>query len=98
MKFILFLISHTLNSILTIFCLPYLTIISQPTYQNSKTIIFVDSGKRNINRFDYINLIIVAFSFKMLSISNNAINIKIWVKRIKYEVDILRLIKLEFTK
>lgn len=71
---------------------------SQTNLHKPSTLIFVESGKRNINGFDYINLIIVAFSFKMSSIGTNEINNKIWIKRIKNELDILRLLKLEFTK
>ena len=55
---------------------------SQTNLQKPSTIIFVESEKRNINGFDYINLIIVAIGFKMSSIGNNEINNKIWVKRI----------------
>jgi hypothetical protein len=58
---------------------------SQTNLQKPSKLIFLESGKRNINGFDYINLIIVAFSFKMSSIGNNEINNKIWLKRIKTE-------------
>jgi hypothetical protein len=55
---------------------------SQTNLQKQSPLIFVEGEKRNINGFDYINLIIVAISFKMSSIGNNEINNKIWVKRI----------------
>jgi hypothetical protein len=53
---------------------------SQTNLQKPSTIIFVESEKRNINGFDYINLIIVANDSKMSLIGANKLNNKIWVK------------------
>jgi hypothetical protein len=52
----------------------------QTNLQKPSTIIFVESEKRNINGFDYINLIIVANDSKMSLIGANKLNNKIWVK------------------
>lgn len=53
---------------------------SQTNLQKPSTIIFVEFEKRNINGFDYINLIIVANDSKMSLIGANKLNNKIWVK------------------
>ena len=41
---------------------------------------------------------ITAYNTKLNTIDTNDINNKIWVKRIKYELMLLRLRKLELTK
>ena len=53
---------------------------SQTNLQKQSLLIFVESEKRNINGFDYINLIIVANDSKMSLIGANKLNNKIWVK------------------
>jgi hypothetical protein len=110
MKFTSFSISLSLNTILLLafFCFSSFSIISQSNNQKSNTLIFVESGERktynsledNINSFgiDHVSSMITAYNTKLQAIDTNDVNNKIWVKRIKYEVDILRLIKLEFTK
>ena len=110
MKIILFSISHTQNLILVlaIFCFSSYSIISQSTNQNSKTLIFVESGERKTNnsvedniksfRIDHVTSMITAYNTKLNTIDTNDINNKIWVKRIKYELMLLRRRKLELTK
>ena len=110
MKFTSFLISLTLNSILllALFCFSSFSIISQSTNQKPNTLIFVESGERktynsledNIKSFgiDHVNSMITAYNTKIQVIDSNDINNKIWVKRIKYELVLLRRRKLELTK
>ena len=110
MKIILFLITHTRNSILllALFCFTFFIITSQFTIQNSKTFIFVESGERkiynsledNIKSFgiDHVNSMITAYNTKLQAIDTNDVNNKIWVKRIKYELVLIRRRKLELTK
>ena len=81
---------------------------SQSNFQKPSPIIFVEGGERktfssleeNIKSFglDHINLMINAYNSKMSSIDTNDINNKNWVKRIKYELVLLRRRKLELTK
>ena len=97
MKIILFLITHTRNSILllALFCFTFFIITSQFTIQNSKTLIFVESGQRkiynsledNIKSFelDYVGSQITACNIKLQAIDANDVNYKIWLKRIKTE-------------
>ena len=110
MKIISFSISLTLNAILllALFCFSSFSIISQATNQKSNTLIFVESGERktynsledNIKSFgiDHINSMITAYNSKLQTIDLNEVNNKIWVKRIKYELVLLRRRKLELTE
>ena len=110
MKIILFLITHTLNAILllVLFCFSSFSIISQSANQKYNTLIFVESGERktynsledNIKSFgiDHVNSMITAYNTKIQVIDSNDINNKIWVKRIKYELVLLRRRKLELTE
>ncbi|MDB2539256.1 hypothetical protein N9X23_02685 [Flavobacteriales bacterium] len=110
MKIIFFSISHTQNLILVLafFCFSSYSIISQSTNQNSKTLIFVESGERKTNNsveyniksfgIDHINSMITAYNTKLQAIDSNDVNNKIWVKRIKYELVLLRRRKLELTE
>ena len=110
MKIILFSITHTRNLILVlaIFSLSPFSITSQSDNQNSKTLIFVESGERktnssvedNIKSFgiDHVISMITTYNTKLNTIDTNDINNKIWVKRIKYELMLLRRRKLELTK
>lgn len=110
MKFISFSTSLTINVILLLllFCLTSFSIISQSTNQKSNTLIFVESGERktynsleeNIKSFgiDHVSSMITAYNTKLQAIDTNDINNKIWVKRIKYELVLLRRRKLELTK
>tara|TARA_B100000767_G_scaffold269943_1_gene292704 strand:+ start:107 stop:439 length:333 start_codon:yes stop_codon:yes gene_type:complete len=110
MKFISFSTSLTINVILLLllFSLSSFSIISQSTNQKSNTLIFVESGERktynsleeNIKSFgiDHVSSMITAYNTKLQAIDTNDINNKIWVKRIKYELVLLRRRKLELTK
>ena len=110
MKIISFSISLTLNAILllALFCFSSFSIISQATNQKSNTLIFVESGERktynsledNIKSFgiDHINSMITAYNSKLQTIDLNEVNNQIWVKRIKYELVLLRRRKLELTE
>ena len=110
MKFMSFSIYLRINAILlsSIFCFSSFSIISQSNNQNSKTLIFVESGERktynsleeNIKSFgiNHVNSMITAYNTKLNTIDTNNINNKIWVKRIKYELMLLRQRKLELTK
>lgn len=109
MKFKSFSISLIRNVIfLSFFCFYSFSIISQSTNQKSNTLIFVESGERktynsledNIKSFgiDHVSSIITAYNTKLQAIDTNEINNKIWVKRIKYELVLLRRRKLELTK
>tara|TARA_B100000927_G_scaffold193652_1_gene156222 strand:- start:420 stop:752 length:333 start_codon:yes stop_codon:yes gene_type:complete len=110
MKIILFSVSHTQNLIFVfaIFFFSSYSILSQSNNQNSKTLIFVESGERktnssvedNIKSFgiDHVISMITAYNTKLNTIDTNDINNKIWVKRIKYELMLLRRRKLELTK
>ena len=55
---------------------------SQTNLQKQSPLIFVESEKRNINRFDYINLMIVNYDSKMSSIQTNDINNKVWENKL----------------
>tara|TARA_B100000768_G_C11242523_1_gene360216 strand:+ start:110 stop:433 length:324 start_codon:yes stop_codon:yes gene_type:complete len=102
--------SLTINVILLLllFSLSSFSIISQSTNQKSNTLIFVESGERktynsleeNIKSFgiDHVSSMITAYNTKLQAIDTNDINNKIWVKRIKYELVLLRRRKLELTK
>ena len=97
MKIILFSITHTRNLILVlaIFSISPFSITSQTANQNSKTLIFVESGERkiynsvedNIKSFelDYVGSQITACNIKLQAIDANDVNYKIWLKRIKTE-------------
>ena len=110
MKIILFLIYHTRNFILalSIFSFSSFSIISQSTNQNSKTLIFVKGGESktkntvedNIKSFgiDYVISMITAYNTKLNTTDTSDVENKIWVKRIKYELVLLRRRKLELTK
>ena len=110
MKFISFSTSLTINVILLLllFSLSSFSITSQSTNQKSNTLIFVESGERktynsleeNIKSFgiDHVSSMITAYNTKLQAIDTNDINNKIWVKRIKYELVLLRRRKLELTK
>ena len=110
MKITSFSISLTLNTILllVLFCFSSFSIISQSINQKSNTLIFVESGERktynsledNIKSFgiDHINSMINAYNTKLKAIDSNDVNNKIWVKRIKYELVLLRRRKLELTE
>ncbi len=110
MKFMSFSTSLTINVILLLllFSLSSFSIISQSTNQKSNTLIFVESGERktynsleeNIKSFgiDHVSSMITAYNTKLQAIDTNDINNKIWVKRIKYELVLLRRRKLELTK
>jgi hypothetical protein len=110
MKIILFSITHTRNLILVlaIFSISPFSITSQTANQNSKTLIFVENGERKTNNsvedniksfgIDHVISMITAYNTKLNTIDTNDINNKIWVKRIKYELMLLRRRKLELTK
>lgn len=110
MKLISFSTSLTINVILLLllFSLSSFSITSQSTNQKSNTLIFVESGERktynsleeNIKSFgiDHVSSMITAYNTKLQAIDTNDINNKIWVKRIKYELVLLRRRKLELTK
>lgn len=110
MKITSFSISLTLNAILllVLFCFSSFSIISQSINQKSNTLIFVESGERkiynsledNIKSFgiDHVSSMITAYNTKLLAIDSNDVNNKIWVKRIKYELVLLRRRKLELTE
>ena len=110
MKFMSFSTSLTINVILLLllFSLSSFSIMSQSTNQKSNTLIFVESGERktynsleeNIKSFgiDHVSSMITAYNTKLQAIDTNDINNKIWVKRIKYELVLLRRRKLELTK
>ena len=110
MKFTSFLISLTLNAILllALFCFSSFSIISQSTNQKPNTLIFVESGERktynsledNIKSFgiDHVSSMITAYNTKLQAIDTNDVNNKIWVKRIKYELVLLKQRKLELTE
>jgi hypothetical protein len=110
MKFTSFSISLILNAILllALFCFSSFPIMSQSAHQNSNTLIFVESGERktynsledNIKSFgiDHVNSMITAYNTKLQAIDTNDVNNKIWVKRIKYELVLIRRRKLELTK
>jgi hypothetical protein len=93
---------------LLFFILFNISSFSQTNLQKSSPLIFVEGGERktfssveeNIKSFglDHTNSMIVAYDSKMSSIDTNNINNKIWVKRIKYELVLLRQRKLELTK
>ena len=55
---------------------------SQTILQKQSQLIFVESEKRNINGFDYLNSMIVAYDSKMSSISTNDINNKVWENKL----------------
>ena len=110
MKFMSFSIYLRINAILlsSIFCFSSFSIISQSTNQKSNTLIFVESGERktnnslekNIKSFGlyHVSSMITAYNTKLQAIDTNDFNNKIWVKRIKYELVLLRQRKLELTK
>jgi hypothetical protein len=93
---------------LLFFILSNISSLSQTNLQKESPLIFVEGGERktfssveeNIKSFglDHTSSMIVAYNSKMSTIDTNDTNNKFWVKRIKYELDILRLLKLEFTK
>jgi hypothetical protein len=93
---------------LLVFILSNISSFSQTNLQKQSPLIFVEGGERktfssveeNIKSFglDHTNSMIVAYDSKMSSIDTNNINNKIWVKRIKYELVLLRQRKLELTK
>ena len=93
---------------LLFFILFNISSFSQTNLQKSSPLIFVEGGERktfssveeNIKSFglDHTNSMIAAYNTKLESIDTNDVNNKVWVKLITYELDILRLLKLEFTK
>ena len=93
---------------LLVFILSNISSFSQTNLQKQSPLIFVEGGERktyssveeNIKSFglDHTNSMIVAYDSKMSSIDTNDVNNKIWVKRIKYELVLLRQRKLELTK
>ena len=92
---------------LIVFSLSSISSFSQNNQENPSPLIFVEGGERktfssveeNIKSFglDHTNSMILAYDSKMSSIDTNDINSKIWVKRIKYELVLLRQRKLELT-
>tara|TARA_B110000858_G_scaffold149155_1_gene169576 strand:+ start:61 stop:387 length:327 start_codon:yes stop_codon:yes gene_type:complete len=92
---------------LLFFILSNISFFSQTNLQKPSPLIFVEGGERktfssveeNIKSFglDHTNSMILAYDSKMSSIDTNDINNKIWVKRIKYELVLLRQRKLELT-
>ena len=110
MKFILSPISSKLNVILCLafFSFSYFLVISQSINQNSKTVILVESDESkiynsledNIKSFgiDHVSSMITAYNTKLQAIDSNDVNNKIWLKRIKYELVLLRQRKLELTE
>ena len=92
---------------LLFFILSNISSFSQTNLQKPSPLIFVEGGERktfssveeNIKSFglDHTNSMILAYDSKMSSIDTNDINNKIWVKRIKYELVLLRQRKLELT-
>ena len=92
---------------LIVFSLSSISSFSQNNQENPSPLIFVEGGERktfssveeNIKSFglDHTNSMILAYDSKMSSIDTNDINSKIWVKRIKYELVLLRRRKLELT-
>lgn len=110
MKLTSFSISLTLYEILLLafICFYSFTIISQSTNQKPNTLIFVESGERKTNNsvedniksfgIDHVISMITAYNTKLESIDTNDFNNKIWVKRIKYELMLLRRRKLELIK
>ena len=92
---------------LIVFSLSSISSFSQNNQENPSPLIFVEGGERktfssveeNIKSFglDHTNSMILAYDSKMSSIDTNDINNKIWVKRIKYELVLLRQRKLELT-
>ena len=94
MKIILFSISHIQNLIFVfaIFFFPSYSILSQCNNQNSKTLIFVESGERKTNNsveeniksfgIDHVISMITAYNTKLNTIDTNDINNKIWVKEL----------------
>tara|TARA_B110000037_G_C17046763_1_gene476008 strand:- start:975 stop:1301 length:327 start_codon:yes stop_codon:yes gene_type:complete len=92
---------------LLFFILSNISFFSQTNLQKPSPLIFVEGGERktfssveeNIKSFglDHTNSMILAYDSKMSSIDTNDINSKIWVKRIKYELVLLRRRKLELT-
>ncbi len=55
---------------------------SQTNLQKQSQLIFVESEKRNINGFDYINSMIIVYDSKMSSIGTNDINNKVWENKL----------------
>jgi|TARA_B110001452_G_scaffold242670_1_gene225603 hypothetical protein len=110
MKLLSFSISLKQNVILflTFFSFSSLSFISQSSNQKPDTLIFVEGGERktcnsledNIKSFglDHVISMITAYNSKLESIDTNDVNNKIWMKRIKYELVLLRRRKLELTK
>lgn len=110
MKLTSFSISLTLYDILLLayICFSSITIISQSTNQKPNTLIFVETGERKTNNsveeniksfgIDHVISMITVYNTKLESIDTNDFNNKIWVKRIKYELMLLRRRKLELTK
>ena len=92
---------------LLFFILSNISFFSQTNLQKPSPLIFVEGGERktfssveeNIKSFglDHTNSMIAAYNTKLESIDTNDINSKIWVKRIKYELVLLRRRKLELT-
>ena len=93
---------------LLFFILSDISVFSQTNLQKPSSLIFVEGGQRktyssveeSIKSFglDHINSMILAYSSKMSSIDTTNVNNKIWVKRIKYELNLLSQRKLELSK
>lgn len=93
---------------LLFYILSNISAFSQTNLQKPSPLIFVEGGERktyssveeSIKSFglDHINSMIVAYNSKMSSIDTNDINNKVWLKRIKYELVLLKQRKLELTK
>ena len=92
---------------LIIFSLSSISSFSQNNQENPSPLIFVDGGERktyisvedNIKSFglDHVNSMITSYNTKLEAIDTNDINNKIWIKRIKYELVLLRRRKQELT-
>ena len=93
---------------LLFFILFNISSFSQTNHQKQSPLIFVEGGERktfssvevNIKSFglEHISSMIAAYNTKLESIDTNDVNNKVWVKRIKYELVLLRQRKLELTK
>ena len=92
---------------LVFFSFSNLSSVSQTHLKTPPNLIFVEGGEKsiynsvedNIKSFglDHINSMITAYNTKLEAIDTNNINNKIWIKRIKYELVLLRRRKQELT-
>ena len=92
---------------LVFFSFSNLSSVSQTHLKTPSNLIFVEGGEKriynsvedNIKSFglDHVNSMITAYNTKLEAIDTNDINNKIWIKRIKYELVLLRRRKQELT-